>query len=124
MSLQLSNTLKNAMLDSSFKPSGTFYVSAGNDKATESVILPHAEIVFNSASNGTISLAAAVQIAIPAGTNVDSVFLSTIPITNAMVDDVNEENSIYKIDLTGEDNEIYTDNGIYIVNTINISVNT
>lgn len=119
MQLSLSNQTKNKGLNNAFKPT-TLYVSIPTvPGAPGSADLPNAEILFNPASNGLINLAMSVQLVVQEGTVVDRVFLSTTPLTNATTN-----NNLHMIVLTGEDIETYENNGVYIINSINVGVNT
>lgn len=119
MALQLSNTTKNKGLNNLFRPSTLYAMIPTIDGAPQSADLPSAEITFNVANNGQISLAAAVQLVATSGTTIDKVYLHTSPLTNATKD-----NALVRIDLTGDDVETYENNGVYIINTINVAINT
>lgn len=119
MALQLSNTTKNKGLNNVFRPSTLYVMIPTVDGAPQSSDLPRAEIAFNAASNGQISLAAAVQLAVQAGTTVNEVYLHTSALTKATAG-----NALVRIDLTGDDVEVFDNNGVYIINTINVAINT
>lgn len=119
MALQLSNLTKNKGLNYIFRQSTLYALIPTVDGAYNSADLPRAEIAFNVASNGQISLAAPVQLAVQSGTTIDAVYLHTTPLTNATKD-----NALVRIDLTGDDVETYDNNGVYIINTINVAINT
>ena len=119
MALQLSNTTKNKSLNNLFRPATLYALIPTVDGAPQSADLSRAEITFNVANNGQISLAAAVQLVVQAGTTINVVYLHTSPLTNATID-----NALVRIDLTGDDVETYDNNGVYIINTINVAINT
>lgn len=119
MALQLSNTTKNKGLNNVFRPSTLYAMIPMVDGAPHSADLPRTEITFNVATNGQISLAAAVQLVVQAGTTINVVYLHTSPLTNATLG-----NALVRIDLTGDDVETYDNNGVYIINTINVAINT
>ena len=120
MALQLSNLTKNKGLNNVFRPVTSLYVMIPTvDGAGENIDLPREEIVFNVANNGQISLAAPVQLVVEAGTTIDMVYLHQGPLINAIKD-----NALVRIELTGDDVEVYDNNGIYIINTINVAINT
>ena len=114
ISVQTRNKALNRML----QEKTTLYVSVPAPTATPgNAGLPYAEIVFNQASNGEITNANSVQIAVGANTTVDVVYISTIQLTNETAD-----NNVLRIPLTGEDVEIYNENGIYLIGTITIGL--
>ena len=119
MALELSSTTKNRCLNNVFRPSTLYVMIPTVDGAPQSTDLPSAEITFNNAANGQISLAAPVQLTVQAGTTVNAVYLHTDILTNATVGD-----ALVRIDLTGDDVETYDNNGVYIINTINVAINT
>ena len=119
MALQLSNTTKNKALGNVFRPSTLYVMIPAVDGALQSADLPRAEITFNAATNGQISLSTAVQLAVAAGTTVDAVYLHTSGLTVGTAG-----NALVRIDLTGDDVETYENNGVYIINTINVAINT
>lgn len=119
MALQLSNTTKNKGLNNLFRPSTLYAMIPTVDGALQSADLPRAEIAFNVANNGQISLATAVQLVASSGTTINAVYLHTSPLTNET-----KQNALVRIDLTGDDVETYDNNGVYIINTINVAINT
>lgn len=119
MALQLSNTTKNKGLNNVFRPSTLYAMIPAVYSAPQGTDLPRAEITFNVANNGQIGLAAAVQLVVQAGSTVDRVYLHTSPLTVGST-----QNALVRIDLTGDDQEIYDNNGVYIINTINVAINT
>lgn len=119
MALQLSNTTKNKGLNNVFRPETLYAMIPTIYDAPGSADLPRAEITFNVANNGQISLAAPVQLVVQAGTTVDAVYLHTSALINDTADD-----ALVRIDLTGDDVETYDNNGVYIINTINVTINT
>ena len=119
MALQLSNTTKNKGLNNVFRPSTLYAVIPTVDGAPQAADLPRAEITFSVANNGQIGLTVAVQFVVPSGTTINVVYLHTSPLTNATI-----ENALVRIDLTDDDVETYDNNGVYIINTINVAINT
>ena len=119
MALQLSNTTKNKGLNNVFRPSTLYAMIPAIDGAPEHADLPRTEITFSVANNGQISLATAVQLVATSGTTINKVYLHTSPLTNATVN-----NALVEIRLTGDDVETYENNGVYIINTINVAINT
>ena len=119
MALQLSYVTKNKCLNNVFRPSTLYVMIPTVDGASQSTDLPRAEISFKLAVNGQINLSAPVQLAVQAETTIDVVYLHTSPLTKATVG-----NALVRIDLTGDDVEVYDNNGIYIINTINVAINT
>lgn len=119
MALQLSNTTKNKGLNNVFRPSTLYAMIPTIDGAPQEADLPRAEITFNVANNGQISLATAVQLVAQSGTTINAVYLHTSPLTNATLN-----SALVRIDLTGDDVETYENNGVYIINTINVAINT
>lgn len=114
ISVQTRNKALNRML----QEKTTLYVSVpAPTGAPGSVDLPRAEIVFNQASNGEITNANSVQIAVGQNTTVDVVYISTDVLTNGTTG-----NNVLRIPLTGEDVEIYNENGIYLIGTITIGL--
>ena len=114
ISVQTRNKALNRML----QEKTTLYVSVPTiNNALPSADLPSAEIVFNQAGNGEITNANSVQIAVAQNTTVDVVYISTGTLTNQTVG-----NNVLRIPLTGEDVEIYNENGIYLIGTITIGL--
>jgi len=114
ISVQVRNKALNRML----QEKTTLYVSVPTvNNAPGSADLPRAEIVFNQAGNGEITNANSVQIAVGADTTVDVVYISIDTLTNETAD-----NNVLRIPLTGEDVEIYNENGIYLIGTITIGL--
>lgn len=114
ISVQVRNKALNRML----QEKTTLYVSVPTvNNAPGSADLPSAEIVFNQAGNGEITNTNSVQIAVGQNTTVDVVYISTTQLTNATT-----SNNVLRIPLTGEDVEIYNENGIYLIGTITIGL--
>lgn len=114
ISVQTRNKALNRML----QEKTTLYVSVPTPTgAPGSADLPRAKIVFNQASNGEITNANSVQIVVGQYTTVDVVYISTTTLTNATTN-----NNVLRIPLTGEDVEIYNENGIYLIGTITIGL--
>lgn len=119
MALQLSNATKNKGLNNVFR-ADTFYAMIPTvDGAGPGAYLPSAPITFSVANNGQISLASPVQLVVEAGTTIDKVYLNSTPISNNLIGTAR-----VRIDLTGDDVETYENNGVYIINTINVAINT
>lgn len=109
---------RNKALNRMLQEKTTLYVSVPTvDGAPGSADLPRAEIVFNQANNGEITNANAVQITVAQNTTVDTVYISTTQLTNAT-----SGNNVLRIPLTGEDVEVYNENGIYLIGTITIGL--
>ena len=118
MALQLSNATKNKGLNKVFRPSTLYVMVPTVDDAPQSTYLPRAVITFNEANNGQISLAAPVQLSVQAGTTIDVVYLNTTSLTKNTVN-----TALARIVLTDDDVEVYDNNGVYIINTINVAIN-
>lgn len=109
---------RNKALNRMLQEKTTLYVSVPTvNNAPGSADLPRAEIVFNQAGNGEITNANSVQIAVGANTTVDVVYISTSILRNETTG-----NNVLRIPLTGEDVEIYNENGIYLIGTITIGL--
>lgn len=109
---------RNKALNRMLQEKTTLYVSVPTpNNAPGSADLPRAEIVFNQASNGQITNANSVQITVSQNTTVDIVYISTDILTNET-----QDNNVLRIPLTGEDVEIYNENGIYLIGTITIGL--
>lgn len=119
MALQLSETIKNKSLNNLFRPETLYASIPTTDGAPQSADLPRAVINFNAASNGQISLTSPVQLVVSAGTTINRVYLHTSGLTGATTG-----SALVRIDLTGDDVERYDNNGVYIINTINVAMNT
>jgi len=110
--------VRNKALNRMLQEKTTLYVSVPTvNNAPGSADLPRAEIVFNQAGNGEITNANSVQIAVSANTTVDVVYISTTTLRNETTG-----NNVLRIPLTGEDVEIYNENGIYLIGTITIGL--
>ena len=119
MALQFSNTTKHNGVNNVFRPSTLYVMIPTVDGEGGEIDLPRALINFNVANNGQISLTSAVQLVVQSGSTINAVYLHTIPLTNAT-----KGNALVRIDLTGDDVETYDNNGVYIINTINVAINT
>lgn len=124
MALQLSNIAKNQALEKVIRPTGTsmYVMIPAPSSASNSTALPIERIIFGSASNGTISLTRSVQLTVASGTKIDKVYLndSSTPLTKASA----ASGALLTINLTNDDIEEYDNNGVYIINTLNIALNT
>jgi hypothetical protein len=115
--LEVSIETKNHCLNKAFR-NGTFYLSIPAPQGSPgSAGLPNAQASFNVANNGMISLASTVQFAVPAGTNVNMVYISNVQLSN------NSASNLYDIiDLEGDEIGDFTEAGIYLISAINISL--
>lgn len=113
ISVQTRNKALNRML----QEKTTLYVSVPTSDDTPGAIFPNALIEFNQASGGEITNANAVQIAVGANTTVHTVYISTVTLQSSST-----SNNVLRIPLTGDDIEIYNENGIYLIGTITIGL--
>ena len=119
MALQLSNLTKKDAMTEAFKKSGqTYYLSIPLPPAQPGTTpLPNQVVVFN-VTNGLAELAAPVQFAVQTGTTVDNLFISTAPPTN----ETSGTNIVDQITLEGDEIEVFSVAGIYLINTLKITL--
>lgn len=119
MALQLSDQTKNKGLNNVFRPSTLYVMIPAVDSAPNSTDLPRAVINFNHANYGRNVITVPVQLAVERNTTIDAVYLHTSPLTKG-----SSFNALVKIELSGDDVEVYDNDGVYIINTINVAINT
>ena len=101
--LEVSIETKNHCLNKAFR-NGTIYLSIPAPQGS-------------GPSDGMVSLASAVQFAVPANTLVNRVFISSVPLYNNSGIELSDV-----ITLQGDEIGDFTQAGIYLISAINISL--
>lgn len=116
--LTLSTTVKSAVLTNSFNKAGnTYYLSIPNIIGTPAgQTLPN-QIVTFTITGDKATLSTPVQFAVQAGTQLDRLWISTAPL-NESSPSINSD----LITLSPEESELFSTNGIYLINLLRITL--
>ena len=114
--LEISMAVKNHCLDKAYGE-GTIYLSIpAQPGVSDDYILRSVQAVFTT-SNGMAVLANPVQIAVPAETILDKVYISNTPLRNNSASNLSDV-----IELEGDEIVEFTTSGIYLISALNITL--
>lgn len=118
MSLQLYGVLKSRLLAGGFQAQ-TIYLSVPKPAGTSGgTSLESVQVNFQSDTLDTIVVYESSQFAIMAGTNLDRMFISNVPLTVSSANGA----AVDVIELEGDEAKVYAVNGIYLINRLTINL--
>lgn len=121
MAISLSVTVKNSALNDAFKlPIGYIVLQIPN-QAGSSVDLWE-KAVFANASGGTISLATPVQFAVPSQGASNPTVIDRVDIVTVSGGQAPSNYIVARINLEGDEILTFEENGVYVIEEINITL--
>lgn len=119
MALSVVVSVKNSALNNAFKPAN-IYLQIPNQVGSPSDLFQPA--VFANASGGVISLATPVQFAVPSQGALNPTVINRVDIVTVSGGSAPTNNIVARINLEGDEILTFEENGVYIIEQINITL--
>lgn len=119
MAISLTVTVRNSALNDAFRPANIYLQIPNQDGETNDLWQP---AVFAIASGGTISLASPVQFAVPSKGPSKPTVIDRVDIVTVSGGSANTNQIVARINLEGDEIITFEENGVYVIEQINIAL--